>query len=304
MRHTSSKVCYALLSLLWKPKICLRNEDMTHWEHTKTTQFFRSVEDNRRETTRHFWVQSYLNSSLYFVLRFNQKIQHFLCMNNRLSIIGHQTNQSSIPFIRNLSKSSWSTCHQYLSNSIFKFFKRLLIQSDEGVGCDFFCYVILQFPYTLLLGKLFFDCSYFGEDSHFKSTHREKKVRIIFGIHWNIGILPMNSSYTSWQSILNLPEHTSTQIYIMLHQPHPTIFWPTLSIVITHHIFIIWIRVFSKISLDQFSCLIFCKSKQNINMVDISQIDSYRMLHLQLDTLEDHKFILIERRTCYLIGSI
>lgn len=114
----------------------------------------------------------------------------------------------------------------------------------------------------------------------------------------------MDSSYTSWQSILDLPEHTSTQIDIMLHQPHPAIFRPTLTVVVTHHIFIIGVRIFSEISFDQLPGLIFCKSKQNINMIHVAQIDSYRVLHLQLDTLEDHKFVLIERRTCDLVGSV
>ena len=51
-------------SFVTVPEIWLWNEYMTHGEHTKATQFLRSVKDNRGETTGHFGVQTNLDTCL------------------------------------------------------------------------------------------------------------------------------------------------------------------------------------------------------------------------------------------------
>lgn len=114
----------------------------------------------------------------------------------------------------------------------------------------------------------------------------------------------MDSSDTARQSVLYLPEDTSSKIDVMLHQSHTTILRPALSVVVANHVFIIGIRIFSQIPLDQLSCLITCELEKNVKMVYISQIDSDGMLSLKLDGLIYHEFVFLQRRACYLVSPI
>lgn len=44
-----------------------------------------------------------------------------------------------------------------------------------------------------------------------------------------------------------------SQIDIMLHQPHSCISWPTLLIVVTNNVFIVWVWMFCEVPLNQIS---------------------------------------------------
>ena len=120
MRHTSSEVSKSLLCLLDESQVSLWNQDVAHWKHTKSSKFLGSIEDNRRETTWHFRVETYFDSSLNFILRFDKKIQHFFSVNDGLSEVSHKSNESGVPFIRNFSEGSWPTGHKYLPDPILK----------------------------------------------------------------------------------------------------------------------------------------------------------------------------------------
>jgi len=54
-----------------------------------------------------------------------------------------------------------------------------------------------------------------------------------------------------------------SQIDIMLHQPHSCISWPTLLIVVTNNVFIVWVWMFCEVSLNQISCLFSSKPVQS-----------------------------------------
>jgi hypothetical protein len=66
------------------------------------------------------------------------------------------------------------------------------------------------------------------------------------------------------KSITKLPETSFySQIDIMLHQPHSCISWPTLLIVVTNNVFIVWVRMFREVPLNQISCLFSSKPVQS-----------------------------------------
>lgn len=75
---------------------------MAHGQHAETTQLFGSVEDNRRETARHFRVETDLDTRLDLVLALHKQVQELLGIDNSLTEVRHQTNQSRVPFVHNL----------------------------------------------------------------------------------------------------------------------------------------------------------------------------------------------------------
>lgn len=90
----------------------------------------------------------------------------------------------------------------------------------------------------------------------------------------------------------------------MFHQPHPTVFGPTFFVIVADNILVVWVRVLGEITLDELSCLVGGKFEQNIQMIHIPEINSNRMFSLKLNTLKQHKLILIKSRPSNLIRPI
>ena len=90
----------------------------------------------------------------------------------------------------------------------------------------------------------------------------------------------------------------------MFHQSHSAILRPTLLIVVANNILVVWVGIFCQESLDEFPSFISSKLEQNIEVINISQVESDRMLNFQLNTLINHELIFIEWRPCHLISSI
>ena len=156
-----------------------------------------------------------------------------------------------------------------------------MVNSDKGMCSDLLSILILKFPYSFSLSKFFFKSSDLRKQPDLKTSHGKEQIGIIFRINRDISIFPMNSGDASGQPIFNLPKNTSSKIDIMFHKSHPTIFRPTFPIIIANNILVIRVRILSKISLDKFSRLVRGKLKQNIEMVNIPQIYSDRMLCLE-----------------------
>lgn len=56
----------------------------------------------------------------------------------------------------------------------------------------------------------------------------------------------------------------------MLHESHSAVFRPAFSIIVPDDIFIVGIRIFSEVPLDQFPCLIAGKLEEDIEVVYVS----------------------------------
>lgn len=69
----------------------------------------------------------------------------------------------------------------------------------------------------------------------------------------------------------------------MFHQSHPAILRPTFFVVVTDDVLIVGIRVFSEISLNEFSGFICCEFEDDVDGVYVSHVDSNRMPGLGLD---------------------
>src|SRR6267154_3450877 len=90
------------VSLFGPSQITLRDEDVTHRQHSKATKFLRCVEDDRWKTGWHLTVQADLDTGLDLVLCFHKGIQELVCVNDSLTVVSHQTDQSSVPLVDDL----------------------------------------------------------------------------------------------------------------------------------------------------------------------------------------------------------
>lgn len=85
---------------------------MTHGQHTKATQLFGRIKDNRGETARHFGVEANLDTCLNLVFTFDQQIQELLRVYHSFTEIRHQANQGCVPFVYNLRVTVIIKCNK------------------------------------------------------------------------------------------------------------------------------------------------------------------------------------------------
>src|SRR6267154_5074041 len=81
--------------------LSLRDENVTHRQHSKATKLLRCVEDGW-ETGWHLTVQADLDMGLDLVLCFHKGIQELVCVNDSLTVVSHQTDQSSVPLVEKI----------------------------------------------------------------------------------------------------------------------------------------------------------------------------------------------------------
>ena len=75
---------------------------MTHRQHAQTSELLWRVEHHRWETTRHLGVETDLDSGLDLVLALDKKIEQLLRVDDRLTEVRHQANQSCVPLVHDL----------------------------------------------------------------------------------------------------------------------------------------------------------------------------------------------------------
>lgn len=106
MRHSRSEVSDARVSLLGPSQVALWDEHVAHRQHSQSSQLLRCVEHDGRESRGHLRVEADLDASLNFVLALHQQIEQLLRVDDRLSEIGHQSNQRGVPFVDDLREGS------------------------------------------------------------------------------------------------------------------------------------------------------------------------------------------------------
>jgi len=102
MAHARPEVCDANIGLLRPAEIRLRDQYVSHRQHAKTSKLLRRVEHDRWETTRHLGVEADLDTCLDLVLALDEEIKQLLGVDDRLTEVRHQANQSRVPLVHNL----------------------------------------------------------------------------------------------------------------------------------------------------------------------------------------------------------
>mmetsp|Transcript_52988 Transcript_52988/g.84249 ORF Transcript_52988/g.84249 Transcript_52988/m.84249 type:complete len:266 (+) Transcript_52988:2003-2800(+) len=264
---------------------------MTHTEHTKTAQLLRCVEHHRRESRRHFRIQSDFNTRLHFILALHKQIQQCIGVNHSLAEVGHHSDEICIPLVRNLCERCRTRRHQDCSATIFKLLLRFIVNFQESLRGHFLSCIILKLPHAFALRELFLEGANLRQDTDFETAHVEQHVRIIFGVDGSKGVVPHQSCHTPWQSVLHLPEYRSSQVDVMLHATHAAIPRPTHLIVVTHHVFIVRIRVLSQETLNKISRFLLGEAEHHDEPIQISAIKTDRVSQLGVHILECQELV-------------
>jgi hypothetical protein len=180
-----------------------------------------------------------------------------------------------------------------LSHSILEPLDSFFVDFDKSLCGDLFGVLVLEFPDAIFLRKFFLCAPDFRENTNLESTHVKQKVGIVLRVYTHEGVVPLNSGESPRKSIFDFPKRSSSQVDIVLHQPHPAISWPAFLIIIADNVFIVGVRVLGQKSLDQVSRLVLIKSKDHVDLVDISTIQADGVSCLGIEIVEGHELIWI-----------
>ena len=147
-------------------------------------------------------------------------------------------------------------------------------------------------------------CPAFGQNPALKSAHAEQKIGVVLAINRDKCSVPLNGGHGSWQSILDVPKHSSSKIDVMFHQSHSSISWPAFFVVVSDNVFIVGIRMFGQVPLNQITSFFGSKSEKHVNTIHVPRKQSNGMRNFRIDVLESQKVIGHLRRTCHVCGSV
>ena len=93
-----------------------------------------NVTTSRSIATLNTQSSSLKNRESHLVLTLDKEVQQFLSVDDSLSEVRHQANQSSVPLVDDLCEGSGARRHQNLTNSVVKPSHRLIINSKETLS--------------------------------------------------------------------------------------------------------------------------------------------------------------------------
>mmetsp|Transcript_13888 Transcript_13888/g.19295 ORF Transcript_13888/g.19295 Transcript_13888/m.19295 type:complete len:371 (-) Transcript_13888:1044-2156(-) len=296
MAQTTSEVSWANIGLLGIAEVRLRDENMSHREHSKTSQLLWSVKDHRRESARHLRVETNLDTGLDLVFTLDQHVKELLSVDGGFSEVGHEANQSCVPLVDDLGESGGTRSHQNHTDTVFEASQRFVIDTKEGLSGSLFGSVVLQVPNTIFGDKLLHKTSRLGENSDFETAHVEEQVRVVLAVDGHKALLPFDSGEGTRKAILDLPEDGSSKVDIVLHKSHTSISWPALLVVVPHNVFVVRVRVLCQVSLDKISGFIVVETVENVQLVNVSAVQSDWVLDFGLSIVEGQELVWHLRR--------
>ena len=117
-------------------------------------------------------------------------------------------------------------------------------------------HLILQIPDPISVCKLLKCCATLGQDATFKTTHVKKKIWVVLAVHRHKAFIPVECGDRSWQAVLDVPEHCTPKINIMLYKSHARISRPAFPVVVANNVFIVRIRMLCKVPLDKITSIL------------------------------------------------
>ncbi len=83
------------------------------------------------------------------------------------------------------------------------------------------------------------------------------------------------------ESVLHVPEDCSTQVDIVLHEPHASISGPALLVVVPHNVLVVGIGMLGEVALDEILGLLSCEAEHDMHLQCIVSLQHIALLSAQ-----------------------
>ena len=130
----------------------------------------------------------------------------------------------------------------------------------------------MQVPDAIFVSKFFESSPDFWQNAALKTGHVEEQVWIVLAVDRNKAGLPLDSGDRAGKPILDVPEDGAAQIHVVFHEAHASIARPTLPVVVANNVLVVGVRVLRQVALDQVSCLLCRKAKEEVDTVDVARV--------------------------------
>ena len=104
------------------------------------------------------------------------------------------------------------------------------------------------------------------------------------------------------ESVLHVPEDCSTQVDIVLHEPHASISGPALLVVVPHNVLVVGIRMLCEVALDEILGLLSCEAEHDVHLQCMLSLQHINQLsaHNQQNELSAKLLVLLQSHQCIL----
>ena len=150
--------------------------------------------------------------------------------------------------------------------------KTVLGDTEEGLGGSLLGRLIGQVPGSILEHKIV-ALSRLGQDSNLKVAHAEQQLRVLSRVDRYETLVPLDRGQRPRERVLDIPEHSSTQVDVMLDQSHSAIPRPASLVVVSNNVLVVGIRLHRQVPLDQVTGFVRGESEEDVNPVYVSRVE-------------------------------
>mmetsp|Transcript_17531 Transcript_17531/g.36309 ORF Transcript_17531/g.36309 Transcript_17531/m.36309 type:complete len:330 (+) Transcript_17531:2994-3983(+) len=286
MAESGAEVGDSGVRLLAVTQITLRNEHVAHGEHAEASELLGAVEDDRRETTWHLGVKPDLDPSLNLVLALHEEVEDLLGVDNGLPVVGHEPDESGVPFVGDLREGRGARAHEDLPDPVLEGGNTEVIHPQVGLGSQLLRELILQVPNTVLEANVLVDHPRLWLDPNLEPVHVEEEVRVVLGIDTDETLLPVDSRDGTRQAVLDVPEGSPSEVDVVLHETHPAVPWPALLVLVPHNVLVVGVWVLDQVALNQVLGVLLVELEHHENLVDVAGVHPNGMGNLSVDVRE------------------
>jgi hypothetical protein len=240
------------------------------------------VEDNGRETRRHLRVETDLDTCLDLVLGLDERVQKFVCVNDSLTVVRHQTNEGCVPLIDDLRERRRARTHEHLTDTVVELLHTLVRYTKESLSRALLGLFIREVPNSIFERVLFATHRPdLGQDANLETAHGEEELWVVPRINADECVLPLDRCQRPRQAVLDVPEHGAAKVHIVLNEPHTTVARPATLVVVPNDVIIRRIGVSAEIPLDEVAGLLSSEPEEDVELVDVTRVETNRMAGLR-----------------------
>ena len=136
---------------------------------------------------------------------------------------------------------------------------RLVVHAEKALSGTLLCHLVLQVPDAVLVRELLVRCAALRQDAALEPTHVEEEVRVVFGVDGDETSFPHDGRDGAREAVLDVPEDSPTEVYVVLHEAHAGVARPALAVVVADDVLVVGVRVLCEVTLDEVTGLLRCE---------------------------------------------
>lgn len=199
-------------------------------------------------------------------------------MDNSLTVVSHQPNESGVPLVDDLGEGRRTRAHQHLSDAVVERLDAVVGHTKESLGSALLRLLVRKVPNCILERELLSRSrANLGQDANLEAAHGEEQLWVIPRIDRNECVFPLDGGEGPRQTLLDVPEYGPAEIDIVLDEAHPAVARPAALVVVPDDIVVRRIGVRREVTLDEVASFVRSEPEQDVQTIDVSRVETNGM---------------------------